>query len=73
MAGRAGHEKKNDALGLGGKMRLLRRERIREGERRCPAALAKQTAEGNRAEANAALLEKPAPRDELSIQAAIEM
>src|SRR5207247_1983848 len=73
MARRAGLKEKDDALGLAGKMRLLGRERIRQCRRRRPTALAEQRAQRYRAEANAALLEEPAARDELRVESAIEM
>src|SRR5439155_10547285 len=72
VAWRARHEKVNDALGLCGEMRLPGRERIQ----RCvgsPAVLAEQGAQRDRAEADAALLEEPAARDEFRVQAAIEV
>jgi len=73
MAGRARHEQKNDALGLGWKMGLLRRKGIREGSRCCPTTLSEQTAERNRAEPDAALLKEPAASDQPGIEAAIKM
>jgi hypothetical protein len=69
----AGLEEKNDALGLRRKMRLLRRERVRWRNRRCPALLTKQRAKRDRAQAHATLLKKPTAGDQLWVKAAIEM
>src|SRR2546427_178771 len=73
VARRAGHEEVNDALGLGGELRLLRREWTRERRGRGPAIFTKERAERDGAEADAALLEEPAARDEFGVKAAVEM
>src|SRR6266516_2635831 len=73
MAGRASYEQENDAPGLAREMRLLRRERTGQRCGRGATALAKERAERDGAEAHAALLEKPAARDQLRIETAVEM
>ena len=72
MARRPGHEKVDDALGLGREVRLLWRERT-QGGGGGPAAFAEKGAEGNGADADAALLEEPAARDQSGVLAAIKM
>src|SRR5689334_3334586 len=72
MTRRARHEQKDDAFGFRGKLRGLGGEGIDDG-RRGQAVLTEQRAEGDRAEADAALLEEPAPRDFLRALAVIQM
>src|SRR5439155_15537799 len=69
VARRAGHEEVNDALGFGGELRLLWRERRGYG----PAVFTKERAERDGAEADAAFLEEPPARDEFGLKAAVEM
>src|SRR5437879_11425808 len=72
MAWGAGHEQEDDALGPGGVMRPPWRKWIR-GRRRRDRVFAKQLAQSDRAQADAALLEEPPARDEPGIRAAIKI
>src|ERR1700722_5655003 len=63
MARRPGHEQVDDALGLGGKMGLLRRQRIAvRGRSRLlgAALLLQQAGQGDAAKADGAITEEPA-------------
>src|SRR6185436_13497067 len=73
MAGRSRHEKENDAFRFWRKMRLFRSEWIGEGGWRGPTAVPKEAAQGDGAQTDAALLEKPATGDEGAIGGTIKM
>ena len=71
MARRAGHEEVDDALGPGGVMRQLRRERIHALAGRV-AGLPEQLPQRDGAQPDAALLEEPAARHKLAVEAPVE-
>ncbi len=72
VAWRTGLEEKDDPLHLRGKMRVLWCERIGWRNRRRPAVFAKQSPKGNGPQSHAALLKKPAARDQLRVKPAIK-
>src|ERR1043166_164798 len=75
MARRAGHEEKNDPFGFGRKMRLFGSKWVcwSSARGRGPSVLAEQLAKGDSAQADAALFEKPAARDEITVLAEVEV
>ncbi len=75
MAGCAGHEEEDDALGAGSEMGLARREGIQRGGGSAPAGLGgggrgfrEEGVEGDAGESDAALAEEPAAGKELAVE-----